>query len=120
MIFKIGDIVMMQREAERFCTFLADNEVPENRVFDSRLVFNELVGNILKHARGVATVYSEIKDGYVEVRVQSTKVFIPPQTTRLVDVHEEHGRGLFLVDSVCEERTTAPDGTILVKISTTK
>lgn len=116
MVFEIGDIAMMKWEAERFCRFLAEQNVPQDSLFDSRLVFNELVGNVLKHAHGVATVHGEVKDGFIEVCVHSTKVFIPPKKSKLVEVTEEHGRGLFLVDSVCEERSFTPDGAIQVKI----
>ncbi len=116
MVFEIEDVAMMQREAERFCRFLVEQKVPQERVFDSRLVFNELVGNVLKHARGIATVHGEVKDGFVEVRVYSSNVFKPPKISKLADVTAEHGRGLFLVDSVCEERTFTPDGAIRVKI----
>ena len=116
MVFEIADIALLQREAERFCRFLIERQVSENGVFNSRLVFNELVGNVLKHARGVATVHSDVKDGFVEVRVYSTKRFVPPKTSSLAGVTAEHGRGLFLVDSVCEERTFTEDGAIYVKL----
>ena len=116
MVFEIADIAVLQREAERFCRFLIERQVSENGVFNSRLVFNELVGNVLKHAQGVATVHSEVKDGFVEVRVYSTKRFVPPKTSSLASVTSEHGRGLFLVDSVCVERITTEDGGIAVRI----
>ena len=116
MVFEVVDITVLQTEAERFCRFLTERSVSKESVFNSRLVFNELVGNVLKHARGIATVHSEVKDGFVEVRVYSNKRYIPPKTSSLVGVMEEHGRGLFLVDSVCEERTFTQDGAIYVKL----
>ena len=116
MLFKISDMETMQKEAERFCKYLVEQNASQEGVFHSRLVFNELVGNVLRHAQAVATVRGEVCDGFLEVCVHSTKAFVPPKTTTLVDVMEEHGRGLFLVDSVCVERTLTQDGAIRVKI----
>ena len=116
MLFTISDLETMQKEAERFCKFLAEHNATQEGVFHSRLVFNELVGNVLRHAQAVATVRGEIQNGILEVCVYSTNAFVPPQKTKLVDVMEEHGRGLFLVDSVCVERTLTHDGAICVKI----
>ncbi|MBQ8290950.1 MAG: hypothetical protein IJX88_00365 [Clostridia bacterium] len=116
MLFEVKDKETMQREIERFCRFLAQNQVPDERVFDSRLVVSELVGNVLCHAQSTARFHGEVKDGFVEVCVHSDKLFVPPKTSRCAGVYEEHGRGLFLVDSVCAERTVTDEGAIRVRI----
>lgn len=116
MIFEIDNYSSMQDAIARFCLFLSQNEVPDERVFDSRLVANELVGNVLRHAQGRARLHGEIREGFVELAVFSSVSFTPPKTTQQADLYAEHGRGLYLVDSVCHERTTTKDGGILVRI----
>lgn len=116
MIFEIDGYKAMQDAIARFCLFLTQNNVSDERVFDSRLAASELLGNVLRHSSGKARLHGEIKNGFVELAVFSTAAYTPPQTSRNADPYAEHGRGLFLVDSVCFERKTTEDGGILVRI----
>lgn len=116
MKFEIKDNQTMQKSIADFCRFLLDFGLSAENIFDCRLVANELVGNVLRHAKAEASLQSEIKDGYVVLTVRSSHKFIPPQTSVCSNVYAEHGRGLYLVDSVCTERTTTEDGDILVRI----
>ena len=115
MVYEIIDVETMQERILQFCEFLRAHNVSPDHIFDSRLVASELVGNVLKHARGVATLHGTVSDTFVEIHVTSTEKFTPPPISRCSDAYCEHGRGLFLVDSVCEERITTENG-ILVKI----
>ena len=116
MQFEIKDVTSMQTALEELCRFLDECRVSQERIFDSRLVASELVGNVLRHAGGMAWLMGEIKDGFVELRVRSERTFIPPATSVCSTVYSEHGRGLYLVDSVCLERSLGEDGAIVVKI----
>ena len=116
MFIKVDNFIALQTAMERLCEFLQNRNVPQENVFDSKLVVSELVGNVLKHSRGVATLESEVADGLISIKVSSSTVFIPPEKSVCSDVYAEHGRGLFLVDSVCESRTTTDKGEILVTI----
>ena len=49
MIFEVENYATMQEAVAQFCRFLDEYNVPSERVFDSRLVINELIGNVLKH-----------------------------------------------------------------------
>ena len=118
MIFEIDDYSSMQDAITRFCLFLTQNKIPDERIFDSRLVANELVGNVLRHTQGRARLHGEIRGGFVELVVFSSVAYTPPKTTEKADLFAEHGRGLYLVDSVCHSRTTTKDGGILVRIRT--
>ena len=115
-IFEIDDYLSMQDAIAQFCLFLAQNEVSDERVFDSRLVANELVGNVLRHSRGKAKLCGDIRNGFVELTVFSSVSYIPPKRAQNAEIYAEHGRGLYLVDSVCHERTMTKDGGILVRI----
>ncbi len=116
MIFEIENYASMREALERFCRFLTDNGVATERVFDSRLVASELVGNVLKHAKEKARFCAEIKDGFLELCVFSKTPFEPPKISKNAEVYAEHGRGFFLVDSVSEERTLTKEGGIFVRI----
>ena len=116
MEFEIKDNITMQKSIADFCRFLSDFGLSTENVFDCRLVANELIGNVLRHAKGQASLKSNIENGFVEMIVFSSVPFTPPQKATCSDVYAENGRGLFLVDNVCFERTITPDGGILVKI----
>ena len=104
MFFKIKNHVELQLALEGLSRFLLERAVSEERVFDSKLVACELVGNVLKHAEGVAELRGEIKDGFLELKIVSEKVFAFPEKVLCSDVYSEHGRGLFLVKQICNER----------------
>ncbi len=116
MIFEIHDYTTMKDAIARFCLFLTEKKVPSERVFDSRLIASELLGNVLRHSDGKAKLQGGVKDGFVEVTVYSSVVYVPPKISKNADVLAENGRGLYLIDSLCAERTVTPDGGILVKI----
>ena len=117
MEFEVKDNQTLQKSIADFCRFLADFGISSDSIFDCRLVANELLGNVLRHAQSMARFIGEIEDGFVRLMVQQqTGAFIPPKTSTCSDVYEEGGRGLFLIDSVCEERITTNEGHILVRI----
>ncbi len=116
MEFEIKDYPTMKRAITDFCRFLDEQGVSKDRVFDSRLALNELVGNVLRHTDGAARLRGEVKQEHIEMVVLSKTAFIPPERSQCSEVYAEHGRGLFLVDSVCFERSVSADGGICIKI----
>lgn len=114
MLFEFTDSDNLREEMQRLCAFLVENNASENAVFNSRLAVTELVGNVLKHAKTTATVRVENENGRVEIYVYSSMPYTPPASSCCSAVHCEHGRGLFLVDSVCEFRTVTEDGAIKI------
>ena len=116
MIFEVKNYAAMQDAISQFCRFLVSENVSSESVFDSRLVANELVSNVLRHSDGEAKLHGEVKDAFVELVIVSTKKFVPPETPRCSDVYAEHGRGLYLVDAVCAERSVTSEGGIRVRI----
>lgn len=119
MIFKIEDYQTLRNAVEELCAFLSEENVPSDSIFDSKLALYELLGNVLKHSDGGAQLYGEIVNGYVELKIAAEKTFCPPPKrngTACADKYSEHGRGLFLVDSVCAERDTTAEGDIFIKI----
>ena len=98
------------------CEELQKNGVSNSAVFDCRLVIAELVGNVLKHGNGQASLGVEVTADSLLITVTSSQKFTPPKISRCSGVYAESGRGLFLVDYYSEERTTTSEGSITVKI----
>ena len=116
MILKIENYISLQTAIANLCRFLQEKEVSEEGVFHSRLVASELLGNVLKHSTGHATLHTAVKNGFVELTVCSSVQYTPPKKSVCSDEYAENGRGLFLVDAVSVERTMTESGDILVKI----
>lgn len=119
MIFEIENYQTLRRAVEELCAFLSEKNVPSDSIFDSKLALYELLGNVLKHSGGSAKVHGGIANGYVELKILAEKTFCPPpkcEGATCADKYSEHGRGLFLVDSVCAERDMTEDGGIFIKI----
>ena len=116
MWFEIETTEDLKNATQAICRYLEENDVPKEKVFDCRLVVNELVANVLRHSDGKASVKGNITDGRIEIFVRSTQAFIPPTVSVCSPATAEGGRGLYLVDSVSVSRTVSPDGEIKVVI----
>ncbi len=115
MNFEINNFETMQTAISTFCRFLIERGLPPERIFDSKLVASELLSNVLKHSNGVARLKGEINEDFIEISVWSSTAFVPPKVSHCSDIYAENGRGLFLIDHICEKRTTK-NGEIIVQI----
>ena len=100
MFYEVHNYDTLQAALRSLCEFLQSENVPQGSVFDCKLVACELLGNVLCHAKGKARLVSEIKDGFVELKIVSDSVFYAKEKTACADVTAEHGRGLFLVETI--------------------
>jgi anti-sigma regulatory factor (Ser/Thr protein kinase) len=100
MFYEVKNYDTLQAALRSLCDFLQSENVPQNSVFDCKLVACELLGNVICHAKGTARIVSEIKNGFVEMKIISDSVFFPKEKTACAEVTAEHGRGLFLVETV--------------------
>jgi anti-sigma regulatory factor (Ser/Thr protein kinase) len=116
MWFEIGATADLKAATQAICQRLEESGIPKEKIFDCRLVVNELVGNVLRHSNGTASVKGNVKEGCIEIFVRSTEGFVPPTVSVCSPVTAEGGRGLYLVDSVSVSRTVTPDGEIKVVI----
>ncbi len=116
MLFKIENSAALKRAMEDFSAFLLESAVSQESVFDCKLVAYELLGNVLRHAKQTAELMGEINNGFVELSIKQNGKPFPYQKGELPPTHAEHGRGLYLVDSVSAERIVLPDGTTVVRI----
>lgn len=107
MIFKVKDYAALQEALSALCAFLEGCQIPKERVFDAKLVACELMGNALKYAGGETGVESEVRDGYIQLKIYSKHFFAPPKTVACADLFAEHGRGLYLVNKLCKGQIIA-------------
>jgi serine phosphatase RsbU (regulator of sigma subunit)/anti-sigma regulatory factor (Ser/Thr protein kinase) len=76
--------------------FLRAKGTPESWLFDAEVIVGELLGNVARHARGLAEVYVDFHAGAPALRVLD-RGNGPPFASRAAAAAEESGRGLFLV-----------------------
>ncbi len=114
--WRIENYTSLKEVLQEWSNFLREQLVPENTLFHSKLILDELVGNILKHEQGIATVQGRMKDGFICLEICSSTGNTTPEKSFCSDVFSEHGRGLFLVDQFCFSRTYTKDGAVQVLI----
>ncbi len=114
MYVTLTDYETMRAAIEEFASYLTANGVSEEGIFNSRLVTSELVSNVFQHGGGAALWQGDLYDGRIRILVKSSVYYRPPEKTSCSGVYEESGRGLFLVDSVSEQRVFTGDGAICV------
>ena len=67
MFMEVKNFEALKEAMKELCDFLAESDVPEDSVFDSKLVVSELVSNVLQHSDGVASLESEIRGEFIEL-----------------------------------------------------
>lgn len=120
MVLKIKNYAALEAALAELTAFLMEMGVPDERVFDSKLVACELLANELKHAESETELLSELKDGHIELKILSKKGFAVPKRIVCSDVFAESGRGLFLVNELCEGQIFSEIDGIRVKIKIEK
>ncbi len=120
MRFEIQNETSLLASIKEFCEFLERERVPKEQVFDSRLVLSELLGNVLRHARGSASFEGDINGEVIELKIYSPHVYYPKDGCKCAEVYSEHGRGLFLVQNVCEEDIFIEEDGLRLRIRLTR
>ncbi len=120
MYFEIGDHAELARALDSLTGGLEAEKVPEGVVFDSKLVANELVINVLRHGGGRAFFRAELLGDELLLCVRGENDFQPPAVSCCSAVGDECGRGLFLVDAVCSRREYSEKDGITVYINVKK
>jgi anti-sigma regulatory factor (Ser/Thr protein kinase) len=115
-VFDVKDYASLQTALDGLCQFLTKWKIAEEKVFDCKLVACELVGNVLKYTDGKAGLQALIADGTVFLKALSDRFFKLPESIVCSGLYAESGRGLFLVNSLCEGQVTAEADGIVAKI----
>lgn len=104
MNFVIDDFNALRQALHEMCAGFAAEDVPEQKVFDCKLVADELLSNALQHGGGRAYFRAEREADVIRISVRCAGGYRPPDKSVCSGVDAECGRGLFLVDAVCESR----------------
>jgi anti-sigma regulatory factor (Ser/Thr protein kinase) len=116
MIFHVKDYATLQTALDGLCEGLTEWKLQQDRIFDCKLVACELVGNVLKYTDGKAGLQVSIADGIVSLKALSECFFELPENIVCSGLYAESGRGLFLVNSLCEGQISAETDGIVAKI----
>ncbi len=114
MLFEMQTVAELKAILEGVCDFLRQENIAQERVFDSKLIAHELLGNVAQHSGGGAKLCVTVEGGFIHLSLRAERVYEPP-SSRLPSLYAERGRGLYLIDAL-SERTFTPDGDILVRI----
>lgn len=110
--YSIDDLKMLHDALEDFAGRLKAFGVSDEGIFDSRLVASELAGNVIRHANDHAEIRCFI--GGDVIRLEITGEHPVEKASLPTDIFSEHGRGLFLVQAVCEECSVTEHGVSVV------
>lgn len=116
MFFKVNDCTTLQDALDGLCKGLSARGVEEERIFDCKLVACELLSNVLKHGDGKAELQLTLDSDHVALKVLSKTSFRLPKQIACSDILSENGRGLFLVNTLCEGEIFTENEGILAKI----
>lgn len=109
MYFEIDDYNALKTALDTLCTGLLQQNVPQETVFDSKLVANELLSNALRHGGGKAFFSVDVDGDTISLSVRSLHTFRPPDESIPASLESESGRGLYLVDRIVETRGYSED-----------
>ena len=116
MYFEIEDFNALKAALNSLCNGLSQREVPTETVYDSKLVAAELLSNALRHGGGKAFFSVDIEQEVISISVRSLRAYRPPDKSILSGIECEHGRGLYIVDTLVETRRYSEEGGTCVVI----
>lgn len=104
MYFEIDDFNALRQALHRMCRIFLNEQIPEDSVFQIKLVADELLSNVLQHGGGRAYFIVTRENDTVRMCVRGSNEYRPPDRSTCASVLSESGRGLYLVDRLCERR----------------
>ena len=104
MYFEIDDFNALRQALQQMCLTFTAEHIPEDAVFNSKLVADELLSNVLQHGGGRAYFNAAKEGDEIKLTVRGENEYRPPEQSACANVLAERGRGLFLVDAYCERR----------------
>ncbi len=116
MRFDVKTYDEFKEAVEELCALLSAQNIPTERIFDSKLIVHELVGNVLQHSGCAASLCAELDGEFIRITVRGERGYEPPKQSVCPDTSAERGRGLYLIDALSAERIFTEKGEILVRI----
>ena len=118
MRFVMYDYASFKTAMDNLRLFLLENALSQECIFNSKLIATELLGNVLQHSDGKASITVDVEDEVVVLQILSEKPFLPtlPKTLKKPEVSAERGRGLYLVDCLSVDWIVGENGTMVIKV----
>ncbi|MDP9017813.1 MAG: SpoIIE family protein phosphatase [Candidatus Eremiobacteraeota bacterium] len=101
--FNSGDAQLAHASRSLFLSYLLQRGIPGDDYAGAELVFGELIGNVVRHTAGRATVRVNWTGPYPELQVVDSGKGFDLETALPKDVLSEAGRGLFLINALTRE-----------------
>jgi anti-sigma regulatory factor (Ser/Thr protein kinase) len=120
MYYEINDYNALRAALHNMCEQLQKQLVGEQSLFHCKLAASELLSNVLQHGGGRAYLTAEIANGVVIIRVKADNEYRPPEESKCSDVDCEYGRGLYIIDTICESREYSEGQGICVTVRITE
>ena len=119
-LYVIKDNLSLRRALKEMHVDMSREQLDEGCFFHCKLVFSELASNAAKHTKEGGSIGVEIFDERVEITLTCAQPVLLPDRSSCSSVYEESGRGLYLIDSVCESRERTENGGWKVVVSRIK
>ena len=117
--FAVDNLINMDSALKDFLDFLKSENVAEDDVFDSRLVSCELITNVVRHCGEMAVFKGEIRGDCIVIAVSSKSSGGVDLQPKLPDVFAESGRGLYIINTICNGDMHVDGNEIKVNIKMT-
>ena len=114
MKFEVDSYGTLKDALRRMCADLFASDVPDDIVFESKVVANELAVNALQYGGGRAYFNVRREEDAVRIAVRGENAFRPPDKAVCSALDAERGRGLFLVDALAARRIYSESEGIIV------
>jgi anti-sigma regulatory factor (Ser/Thr protein kinase) len=99
---KIDSIDNLREVLNNMVNFIETCTVNEDRIFNSRLIACELITNVLVHSKCAAKLQVSYYTDKIEIIVESEDYFNAEEKNEIPDATSYSGRGLFLVNTLCD------------------
>ncbi len=114
--FKVDNLKDMNASLQGFAEYLKDCSLTDDEVFFGRLVGCELITNVIRHCGEMAQFSGGVQDDRIVICVSSDggeKFSLCPKLPELL---AESGRGLYIVNVICDGDLTLSGNRITARI----
>ena len=115
--FKVDNLKDMHSSLQNFVDYLRACGVDEDDVFYGRLVGCELLTNVVRHCGVEAGFCASLKDGQMVISVSSGSDKRYKLCPDLPDALSESGRGLYIVNCVCNGEVAFSGDKVVAKLT---
>jgi anti-sigma regulatory factor (Ser/Thr protein kinase) len=115
--FEVDNLTNMNVALQDFLNYLTQKNVSEDEIFDCRLVSCELITNVIRHCGETAYFKGDLRGHKVFISVSSKNSGDVHLKADLPDVFSESGRGLYIINAICDGNMKVKGNEIKVAIT---